>query len=57
MLGAASGGQLSSAKQQLARTVAEQIALALGNLKLRETLQQQSIRDSLTGLFNRRYLE
>lgn len=51
------GGQLSSAKQQLARTVAEQIALALGNLKLRETLQQQSIRDSLTGLFNRRYLE
>ncbi|MBD1918822.1 MULTISPECIES: PAS domain S-box protein [Cyanophyceae] len=43
--------------QQLARTVAEQVALALANLYLRETLQQQSIRDPLTGLFNRRYLE
>jgi diguanylate cyclase (GGDEF)-like protein len=31
--------------------------LALANLKLRETLHQQSIRDPLTGLFNRRYLE
>jgi diguanylate cyclase (GGDEF)-like protein/PAS domain S-box-containing protein len=52
-----SPGTLSSVKQQLARTVAEQIALALGNLKLRETLRHESIRDSLTGLYNRRYLE
>ena len=37
--------------------LAEQIGLALGNLKLRETLRSQSIRDPLTGLFNRRYLE
>ncbi|NMF86364.1 diguanylate cyclase [Nodosilinea sp. P-1105] len=43
--------------QQLARTVAEQVALALANLILRETLQHQSIRDPLTGLYNRRYLE
>jgi diguanylate cyclase (GGDEF)-like protein len=43
--------------QQLAVTVAEQSALALANLKLRESLRQQSIRDPLTGLFNRRYLE
>ncbi len=50
-------GRLSEAKQQLARTVSEQIALALANIKLRETLHTQSIRDSLTGLFNRRYLE
>ncbi|AFY83472.1 diguanylate cyclase [Oscillatoria acuminata] len=50
-------GRLSDAKQQLARTVSEQIALALANIKLRETLHTQSIRDSLTGLFNRRYLE
>lgn len=50
-------GQLSLVKQQLARTVAKQIALALGNLKLRETLQHESIRDPLTGLFNRRYVE
>lgn len=50
-------GRLSDGKQQLARTVSEQIALALANIKLRETLHTQSIRDSLTGLFNRRYLE
>ncbi|HEY9837898.1 MAG TPA: sensor domain-containing diguanylate cyclase, partial [Vampirovibrionales bacterium] len=50
-------GRLSDGKQQLARTVSEQIALALANIKLRETLHAQSIRDSLTGLFNRRYLE
>lgn len=44
-------------KEQLAITMAEQIALALSNLKMREFLIQQSIRDPLTGLFNRRYLE
>jgi diguanylate cyclase (GGDEF)-like protein/PAS domain S-box-containing protein len=48
---------LNQAKQQLARTVAEQVGLAIANLNLRETLQNQSIRDGLTGLFNRRYLE
>lgn len=48
---------LTEAKQHLARTVAEQIALAIANLNLRATLHLQSIRDSLTGLFNRRYLE
>ncbi|MDP8963330.1 MAG: diguanylate cyclase [Cyanobacteriota bacterium] len=50
-------GQLTTAKRRLAITVAEQIALALANLKLRENLRNQSIRDPLTGLFNRRYLE
>ena len=50
-------GQLTEAKQQLARTVAEHISLAISNLKLRETLHDRSIRDPLTGLFNRRYLE
>ena len=48
---------LTPGKRQLARTVSEQVSLALANLKLRETLHQQSIRDPLTGLFNRRYLE
>ncbi|MGC9503060.1 PAS domain S-box protein [Baaleninema sp.] len=48
---------LSRSKRQLARTVAEQLALAVANLRLRETLQNQSIRDGLTGLFNRRYME
>ena len=37
--------------------MAEDLALALANLRLRETLRSQAIRDSLTGLFNRRYLE
>ncbi|MGB9698724.1 MAG: sensor domain-containing diguanylate cyclase [Thermodesulfobacteriota bacterium] len=44
-------------KEQLAITMSEQIALALSNLKMREFLIQQSIRDPLTGLFNRRFLE
>ena len=42
---------------RLARTVADTVAMALGSLRLRETLRHQSIRDALTGLFNRRYLE
>ena len=33
------------------------VALAFANLRLRETLRSQSIRDPLTGLFNRRYME
>lgn len=48
---------ISEIKQQLARTVAEQVSMAIANLKLRETLQQQSIHDPLMGLFNRRYLD
>ncbi len=51
------GGSLRPAKLQLAQTVADSTALALANLKLRETLRHQSIRDPLTGLFNRRYME
>ncbi len=42
---------------RFAGTVAEAMAMALANLKLRETLRNQAIRDGLTGLFNRRYLE
>jgi diguanylate cyclase (GGDEF)-like protein len=45
------------ARQLCAERAAERIALALVNLKLRESLRWQSIRDPLTGLFNRRYLE
>ena len=41
----------------LAKTVGEHITLAVANLRLRENLRDQSIRDGLTGLFNRRYLE
>ena len=45
------------AQRRLAAVLAEQVALALGNLKLRESLKNQSICDALTGLFNRRYME
>ncbi len=48
---------LAAVKDQLAQTLAEDMALALANLRLRETLRSQAIRDPLTGLFNRRYLE
>ncbi|QHV01129.1 sensor domain-containing diguanylate cyclase [Synechocystis sp. CACIAM 05] len=48
---------LPDIRQQLAKTVAEQLAMAIANLKLREQLEEQSIRDPLTKLFNRRYLE
>jgi diguanylate cyclase (GGDEF)-like protein len=52
-----SGKELPSATRHLAITIGEQLGLLLGNLKLQETLRIQSIRDPLTGLFNRRYLE
>ena len=45
------------ANKQLCQTAADSVALALANLKLRESLRQQSLHDPLTGLFNRRYLE
>ncbi|UYC11945.1 GGDEF domain-containing protein [Xanthomonas sp. CFBP 8445] len=41
----------------LVEVVAEQLAMALHNLQLRQRLRMQSIRDPLTGLYNRRYLE
>lgn len=41
----------------LASMIAEQIAIGISNIKLRETLRNQSFRDALTGLYNRRYLE
>ncbi len=43
-------------RELLASNFAADIALALANLRLRETLRTQSTRDPLTGLFNRRYL-
>jgi diguanylate cyclase (GGDEF)-like protein/PAS domain S-box-containing protein len=38
-------------------TMLEHYALSLLNLRLHHTLKSQSIRDPLTGLFNRRYLD
>lgn len=44
-------------ERRAAKAVAEQVSLALANLRLQEALRAQSLRDPLTGLFNRRYLE
>lgn len=40
-----------------ARSLGEHLSLALANIVLREHLRSQSIRDPLTGLYNRRYLD
>ncbi len=45
------------AQMNLALSACEQLSLALANLRLKEALRNQAIRDPLTGLFNRRYLE
>lgn len=44
-------------QERLAVAAAGEIALSLANLRLRDTLRDQSIRDPLTGLFNRRFLQ
>ncbi len=49
--------KFSNEGKRRASVVAEQIGMALANMQLRETLRNQSIRDALTGLFNRRYAE
>jgi diguanylate cyclase (GGDEF)-like protein/PAS domain S-box-containing protein len=43
--------------QTLIETAIRTIELAIANLRLRASLQHQAIRDPLTGLFNRRYME
>jgi diguanylate cyclase (GGDEF)-like protein len=54
----ARSGSLTSISEQhrLGLICAEQISLAIANVKLRDQLRDQSIRDPLTSLFNRRYL-
>lgn len=44
-------------RARLVERLGRQLALALGNIRLRATLREQSARDALTGLFNRRYME
>ncbi|MBE9170532.1 sensor domain-containing diguanylate cyclase [Pleurocapsales cyanobacterium LEGE 06147] len=48
---------LTKKVKRLAKIVAKQVALAFIDLQLQENLQNQSCRDSLTGLYNRRYLK
>jgi diguanylate cyclase (GGDEF)-like protein len=46
-----------SPTRHLAVTVAGQLSMAFANLRLRDSLREMSIRDPLTGLFNRRFME
>lgn len=41
----------------LLASAAEQIGLAIGNVRLREELRRQAARDALTGLYNRRHFD
>src|SRR5579884_874185 len=50
-------GETAAINQNDFDVFAESVSLAIGNQKLREKLRNQSIRDPLTGLFNRRYLQ
>lgn len=48
---------IDDGSQRLADMLAHQLGLTLSNIRLRETLNEQSIRDPLTNAFNRRYLD
>jgi diguanylate cyclase len=46
-----------AATMRLGHALADSMSLALSNISLREKLRTQSLRDPLTGLYNRRYME
>jgi len=52
-----SAALFTASRLTLIQQIGEYAALRLANLKLKEKLQDQSIRDPLTGLYNRRFLE
>jgi diguanylate cyclase (GGDEF)-like protein len=47
----------SLARDDLAQALADGVSLALANLSLREKLRNQALKDELTGLYNRRFIE
>jgi len=48
---------LEEAEVSVKTTFAGQLGLSIANIRLRDALRMQSIRDPLTGVFNRRHLE
>ncbi|MDH4133483.1 MAG: CHASE domain-containing protein [Gammaproteobacteria bacterium] len=48
---------LTPQKQELVIAASKQIAMALANLTLRQSLEQRSIHDALTGLNNRHFIQ
>jgi len=55
-VGARSLRPARDAEQRL-RAMTDRVGPALANLKLRDALREMALRDALTGLYNRRYLE
>ena len=56
--GAQAGAQGEDAERlRLAGILAMHLAMAISNMRLRDTLRAQAIRDPLTGLYNRRYMD
>ncbi len=49
--------RIAASKWMLATRIVEHYSLYLVNLRLRERLQKEAIRDPLTGLYNRRHME
>jgi diguanylate cyclase (GGDEF)-like protein/PAS domain S-box-containing protein len=49
--------QLNMSELSFKTTFAAQVGLSIANIRLREALRTQSVRDALTGLYDRRYLE
>jgi diguanylate cyclase (GGDEF)-like protein/PAS domain S-box-containing protein len=49
--------ELPREDEQRLRALTDRVGPALANLKLRDALREMALRDSLTGLYNRRYLE
>jgi diguanylate cyclase (GGDEF)-like protein/PAS domain S-box-containing protein len=49
--------QMDGSEMSFKTTFAGQVGLSIANIRLREALRTQSVRDALTGLHNRRYLE
>lgn len=46
-----------SRERRIAQGIADLLALSISQLRLQESLRVQSVRDPLTGLFNRRYID
>ncbi|MDP3293954.1 MAG: PAS domain S-box protein [Nevskia sp.] len=51
------GSLVTPPDETLLSSVSEQIGLAISNVRLREELRRQAIRDPLTGLYNRRHFD
>jgi diguanylate cyclase (GGDEF)-like protein/PAS domain S-box-containing protein len=51
------GIALAETEFSIVSAFGEQVGLSIANIRLRDALRGQSIRDALTGMYNRRYLE